>query len=274
MACYHPIKGYMSFRGDKRKFIPSKLPPPGEPVMQVPCGQCIGCRLDKSREWALRMVHELKFHNKACFITLTYAKEPKNGTLVKKDYQDFMKRLRKKYPGRRISYFHCGEYGEVCESCGKSFPYHNTQNKIYNGCTNWLPTIGRPHYHAILYGVDFSKKKKLPNGTEIEVGLELHKRTRAGNEIYKSKELEKIWGHGFCTIGSVTFESCAYVSRYVTKKMNGKKADEHYKRYELTEGGKIQSFQLLPEYATMSRNPAIGLRWLQVFASDIYPIRS
>jgi hypothetical protein len=221
------------------------------------------------------MVHELRYHDKACFITLTYNNEnlPEDKSLDKKHFQKFMKRLRKHFEPRRISFYHCGEYGEVCSNCGDSYPVHNPRHKKYTGCTSFLKTLGRPHYHAILYGVDFSRKKTLKNGEEMEVGLKLHKKTRAGNFIYTSKELDKLWGKGFCTIGDVTFESCAYVSRYVTKKINGAKKDEHYKRMETNPetGEIIKDFQLLPEYATMSRNPAIGLRYLMEFSSDIYP---
>lgn len=78
-------------------------------------------------------MHEAQLHSDNCFLTLTYADEflPDGGTLVKKDFQNFMKRLRKRNPGKRISYYHCGEYGE---------------------------TTRRPHYHACLFNHDFGDK--------------------------------------------------------------------------------------------------------------------
>lgn len=92
-----------------------------------PCGQCIACRLNKVRDWTIRLMHEKKMHDKAVFLTLTYAPEhlPENGTLVKEDLQLFMKRLRK-HVGK-VRFFACGEYGEQYQ---------------------------RPHYHLIIFGID------------------------------------------------------------------------------------------------------------------------
>lgn len=184
----------------------------------VPCGRCIGCRLEKSRQWAIRCMHESEEYKENSYITLTYNenKVPSDNSVNVVHFQKFMKRLRK-HTGKKIRYFHCGEYGDQ---------------------------LGRPHYHAILFNLDFEDK-------------ELY-RVDNGYRIYTSKMLEKIWGKGFCTIGEVTFESCAYVARYVIKKINGEKAESHYK-------GKS------PEYITMSRRPGIGKKWLDKYISDVYP---
>lgn len=261
MPCIRPLKGYkaedggITFNIKKSKF--------GE-HLEVPCGQCWQCRLEHSRQWAIRMVHELANHNEACFITLTYNNEnlPKNNTLVKKDFQNFMKRLRKKYSNRRISYYHCGEYGQVCNNCGDSYPLHQNYHKNYNGCKHWSPSLGRPHYHAILYGIDFNHD------------IQPWKQSKAGATIYKSKTLDQIWKKGFTSIGDVTFESCAYVARYVTKKITGEKALSHYEKPISIDKdtGEIKSaLWLQPEYATMSRNPAIGKIHYEQYQSDIYP---
>nr|WAE43860.1 MAG: replication initiator protein [Microviridae sp.] len=94
----------------------------------VPCGHCVACRTARSREWAVRIMHELKYWDKSCFITLTYDWKnlPKDHGLCKKDLQDFWKRLRKHEKGVKIRYFACGEYGEERH---------------------------RPHYHAIVLGL-------------------------------------------------------------------------------------------------------------------------
>lgn len=94
----------------------------------VPCGRCIGCRIARTREWAIRCLHEASLHEKNCFLTLTYSPDflPCSGSLVKKDLQNFLKRLRFQLGNRKIKMFGCGEYGS------KSF---------------------RPHYHLILFGV-------------------------------------------------------------------------------------------------------------------------
>jgi len=195
----------------------------------VPCGQCVGCRLERSRQWAVRCVQEAQLHEENCFITLTYSDKnlPAGGTLVKKHFQDFMKRLRRFMDGERISFFHCGEYGEKSR---------------------------RPHYHALIFGMDWPDKQ-------------VYKRSPRG-DVYTSKALERLWGWGFCTTGALTFESAAYCARYVMKKVTGDLARAHYERVD-PETGEIT--QLVPEYVTMSLKPAIGLEWLRRFEGDVYP---
>lgn len=167
-------------------------------------------------------------HQEACFITLTYSDEclPRPATLVKSHFQKFIRALRKQYSDRRISYFMCGEYGE------ENF---------------------RPHYHAVLFGVDF------------EDVIVLRKRHR-GKLARTSKILERLWPHGFNSVGEVSVESCRYVASYCLKKVTGVKADEHYKRID-PETGEV--FWLLPEYAAMSLRPAIGKRWFEEFGCDV-----
>jgi hypothetical protein len=67
-----------------------------------------------------------------------------------------------------------------------------------------------------------------------------------------------LWRYGFSTIGDVTFESSAYVARYITKKINGDMAADHYGDKE-------------PEYITMSRRPGIAYDWFKQFKDDVYP---
>lgn len=156
--------------------------------MHVPCGQCIGCRLDHSRQWALRCLHEAKEHESNCFLTLTYDDDhlPLDHSLNKTHFQSFMKHLRHAVSPTKIRFFHCGEYGEK---------------------------LSRPHYHALIFGYDFPDKVLLKQGK---------------NPLYTSPELSKIWKRGFSTIGEVTFDSAAYVARYATKKINGKGKTDHY----------------------------------------------
>lgn len=102
MPCFSPLYGYKSSRlseNGKRQIVFKRQQGLVDlPVMTVPCGACIGCRIDRSRSWALRCVHESKMHDANCFITLTYNDEnkPYGGSLDKTDLQKFLKRLRKK----------------------------------------------------------------------------------------------------------------------------------------------------------------------------------
>lgn len=223
MPCYKPLEGYAKIGGG---ITFNKKASNGSP-MKVPCGQCIGCRLDYSRDWAVRCMHEAKMHTENCFITLTYSPEhlPANGTLVKEHFQKFIRSLRKR-TGKKIRYFHCGEYGEK---------------------------TSRPHYHAILFGFDFPDKKLFC--------------IRGKNKVYLSKLLNDTWGYGLTEIGSATWESAAYVARYMLKKHKGASADEHYSRIDKSSGEVIR---IQEEYTTMSTSPGIGFSWYLRFSSDIW----
>ena len=110
MPCYRPLTGY---RSDEGRFKPY---PTGSSTdyVEVPCGYCVGCRIDRARDWKVRMYHESQMHDSNAYITLTYDDKylPRNGTLVLSHFQKFMKRLRKHY-GANIRFFHAGEYGEI-----------------------------------------------------------------------------------------------------------------------------------------------------------------
>lgn len=167
-------------------------------VVYAPCGQCMACRLNYGKLWSIRMMEELKKHDKACFATLTYDGEHYEdlidyqgiGRLCKRDLQLFWKRLRKK---RKIRYFACGEYGDK---------------------------FGRPHYHAIIYGVS-------PDEEQF---------------------IQDLWPLGHVKLGNVTEDSCAYVAKYMTKKLRGKSLEA-----KLSEDPDFQN-----EFVLMSRRPGIG----------------
>lgn len=233
MACFKPLKGYRSrVKSENGKYpvvFNSRLGNYDQP-MDVPCGQCIGCRLERSRQWAVRLIHEKQMHEQSCFLTLTYDPKnlPEHGSLRPKDFQDFMKRLRRWLKHKKIRYYHCGEYGE------ETF---------------------RPHYHAILFGYDFADKQLLYT-------------TKRGDKVYTSAKLDERWGLGQCSIGEVTFESAAYVARYVTKKITGAKADDHYGVIINKETGEVTP-RRIPEYTTMSN--ALGKSWFNKYTGDVFP---
>lgn len=251
MACYHPVRGWLSKvvnPSGKRSIVYNRKESLGDEFEVIhPCGQCIGCRLARSSAWATRCMHEASLYENNCFITLTYSPEscPKDMSLRVKHFQDFMKRLRKKYvpvcpydkddPNRaawlkkhQIRYYMCGEYGDL---------------------TN------RPHYHAILFNHEFSDKYHFKN-------------SKTGFPVYRSPSLEKLWDYGMSEIGSVTFESAAYVARYIMKKVTGDAADFHYE-YLNPDTGEIS--WRIPEYTTMSRRPGIAKEWYDKFYKDVYP---
>jgi hypothetical protein len=245
MSCYHPMNAVVlgvdpETHKKKLRFLGQDVLGsvlyPGKEIIQVPCGQCIGCRIDRSRQWANRCMLELQYHDSAYFATLTYDDfhvpkayyaDPDTGeahqslTLCKRDFQLWMKRLRKKFGEDKIRFFACGEYG---------------------GSTR------RPHYHAILFGLhldDLVKYKTVKEGDGYYT-------------YYNSESFQSTWPFGFAVIGQVTWESCAYVARYVTKKLTGEQADFY------------QKFNLVPEFSDMSRRPGIARQYYDEHGGDIY----
>lgn len=231
MSCYHPMIGIPQPSGsykivsskDSEFFKWVRKQNPGS--ILVPCGRCIGCRLEYSRSWADRMMLELETAGKAVFITLTYNNEhvpiamlgeddvPVSFTLWKKDFQDFMKRLRRHFDPVKLRFYASGEYGE------------NTF---------------RPHYHAIIFGIGLDDFNDLiPKG-----------KNELGQIYYISKTLEDIWSNGFGMICDVSWNTCAYVSRYVTKKVYG------------FDGKAFEFLNVVPEFSLMSRKPGIGRQYL------------
>lgn len=240
MPCFHPLTAYQSSDGSI-SFTERKG---GDVVrsLSLPCGQCVGCRLERSRQWAMRCMHEASLYSRNCFITLTYNNEhlPSDKSLQYPDFQKFMKRLRKRFNGvdrsanpdskdqYPIRFYMCGEYGE---------------------------TFGRPHYHACLFNFDFPDKT-------------LYRRSPSGSLIYRSKALEELWPFGFSSIGEVNFNSAAYVARYIMKKVTGHRSEEYYRSVDPDTGEIINR---VPEFNKMSLKPGIGADWLARYKTDVYP---
>lgn len=188
MACFKPLQAYQTASGS---VVFQELSRHGDFVrsLSLACGQCVGCRLERSRQWAVRCVHESQLHERNAFVTLTYAPAslPPGGSLLYRDFQLFMKRLRK-HARRPVRFFCCGEYG---------------------------PMLARPHFHACLFGFDFDDKVFFKKG-----GL--------NSDIHTSETLARLWPSGFATVGAVCFESAAYAARYIVDKITGDLAPAHY----------------------------------------------
>lgn len=224
MSCFYPVTAYRLENGQVSFNEKGKI----KQTLTLPCGGCIGCRLEKSRQWAVRCIHEAQMHKKNCFITLTYNEENHAHSLVYQHFQRFMRRYRKEFPNHKIRFYMAGEYGD--------------QN-------------GRPHFHACIFGHDFDDKvpfQKLPSGSII----------------YTSKTLERLWPFGYSSTGELTFESAAYVARYILKKQTGKNADEHYQSCDARTG---ELRPITPEFNRMSLKPGIGATWFDRYKNDIYP---
>lgn len=193
MPCFSPLQAYRTYSDVKgKKILWGRDNLDGYEAhksIDIPCGQCIGCRLERSRQWACRLMAEAECHEKTSFLTLTYKEMPLNCSLNNVDFTLFMKRLRRFYEPAKLRFFQCGEYGER---------HH------------------RPHHHCILYGQDFGDDRLV------------HETSQSGLPQFTSKILDDLWGLGQCTIGDVTFESAAYVARYALKKVSGVRKESHY----------------------------------------------
>lgn len=234
-SCAKPLKG---FRGSDGliKFARSNDAYVDRPIT-VSCGQCIFCRLERSRQWAVRMIHEAEINKQegkeSSFLTLTYDNEhlPSDGGIDYEHWRSFYKRCSAK--GLSFRYFHCGEYGD-----------------------KYL----RPHYHAAIFGTNWDSDREPVDG---DTGL------------YCSPTLTELWGKGNVMIGDLTFESAAYIARYVTKKVTGKGAEAEnaigFKPYERVDASTGEVLEVRPEYCTMSRRPGIGQRWIERYHTDVYP---
>ncbi len=227
MPCFTPLHGWRAAKvgpSGKRGIVFEASKGLSEFRMLVPCGKCVGCLLERSRQWAMRCVHESSQFDFNCSLTLTFddLHLPLTGSVCVRDVQLFMKRLRKRVG--KVRFFSCGEYGDK---------------------------FNRPHYHLILFGYDFPDKV-------------FAKTSRCGKfRLYSSQILEEVWGNGMCLIGDVSFESCAYVARYILKKRSGGLNE----RIDL-ETGNVE--EMAREFVTMSRRPGIGSRWFDEFGEECY----
>lgn len=190
--CNCPIIGYRHphelTKNGKQKIV-FKEPYPQAPKLELPCGRCIACRLEKTRQWGMRAEHEAKFHDENCFLTLTYNPEhlpplfDDDGCahVAKRPLQLFIKRLRKSIPHLRIKYIASGELGE------------NYDN---------------PHYHICIFGY-------MPPDSQLLYN-------RDGHNYYISKSISMLWQYGFHTITDLNFQTARYTAKYAIKKQLGK----------------------------------------------------
>lgn len=208
MPCYTPRKAYLGPGG--RPYFTEREG--DDRPIQLPCGSCIGCRGRRAEDWTVRCVHELEvpppgYAQVGSFVTLTYsdAHLPEDGGLQVRDLQLLWKRLRNE--GLKFRYFACGEYGE----------------------TNF-----RPHYHAIVFGVDFNQSQAA---------------------------LQEAWGKGFVSVGKASYASAKYVAKYAVKSSGAARAWVNPRTGE---------FVRRP-FLTMSRKPGIGSAWFARYKGDVFP---
>ncbi|QIR82348.1 replication initiator protein [Chicken microvirus mg7_14] len=184
-----------------------------------PCGKCLGCKLDYARMWALRGILELQLHTKSCFITLTYDNEHLP-------------------PAKSL---HKPDVQKFWKSLRKKIAPVKLR---YLECGEYGEKNGRPHYHAIVFGWQ-------PNDL-------VYHSTRRGIPNYTSATVFDCWKRGHIVVGAVSYNSIAYVARYILKKQVGVGAEEFYGVRR-------------PEYFHMSNKPGIAHDWIAKYNSSVYP---
>lgn len=229
MSCVKPL---IAFRGVGGAIVFDKNKSLSRTSFMLPCGRCIGCRMEYARQWGIRCLHEKKMWPSSCYVTLTYNDEflPTAGSLSLRDVQLFMKRLRKWREPSTVRFFLGAEYGE---------------------------TNGRPHYHALLFNVEFPD-------------LILIGKNARGEPLYTSQKLVDLWSTdgrsmGHVSIGEITFDSAVYCAKYALKRVNGDRADDHYTVYDADGVCHRRS----SEFAVMSRRPGIGATYYDRYGSEV-----
>jgi len=224
MPCYQPLFGWYCLDGEERgKVIFQRQPGIMYVETPLPCGQCLGCRMEQARQWAIRCCQEAEMHDDNCMVTLTYddANLPDDGGLRPEHPTLWLKKLRRKFPEKKIRYFLAGEYGDK---------------------------LSRPHYHVLLFGIDFAN--------DIDYNV---KDTRP-----PQSDLQETWTHGYVNVAPLTYETAAYVARYCLKKQKS----------EMSYCDKSTGVILHREYTRMSRGrgkvTGIGSKWISSFEHDTY----
>lgn len=287
MACYHPLKGFpygetssgrtnyviTSSRVDhieidgkgniikafKRGVGPnSRLCISGSSAIEIPCGQCIGCRLDHSNEFATRCLLEMKEHKQNCFITLTYDekhvpefwhcrlcdhKENVSLGLVPDHMSQFMKALRNKVNLRPKDKWIKNSNGKITKYWRKGIDPEFTEIKFY-GCGEYGDRNARPHFHIMLFG--YMPDDLIPASDYNDKFVDI---SEQGYNYYVSPTLNKIWKKGAVLVTEASWETAAYTARYVMKKLKGF-ASEFY-----------ATNCIEPEFVRMSQG--LGLKWFE-----------
>lgn len=238
------------------------------PHIKLPCRQCIGCRLETSRTWATRCVHETKSHQFNTWITLTYTDEhlPKKyntgiihpvtkrpiyaGSLDPLIIPRYIRKLRKSclLPQTKIN------RNEIILLQSNPFKIIRAPILRYYYGAEYGEKYARPHYHICLFGISFQDTKLIQT-------------TPQGFKLYESETAKKYWPYGNHMIGELNFETAAYTARYIMKKITGQKQKKHYEKIDADTG---EIIIINPEFNEMSRDPGIGKKHYEKYKKDIY----
>lgn len=232
MSCFHPLEAFANPKGGKPFF--SRPSGHSGRVLSLPCGQCIGCRLDRCCDWSARITHEALFWESNWFLTWTFGDGhyPPDGCVRREVIQDSFKRLRERakrrglLEGPGLRKFYNAEYGSQTQ---------------------------RAHYHAIVFGL------KLPD-------LVVWKNNERGERLWTSAFLDEAWGFGRVMVGAVTPTSAAYVAGYCLRDTSAK-----HSPYGFVDVDTGEFRERVAPFVGMSRRPGIGRGFFDKFRGDVFP---
>lgn len=247
MACFSPLTAYRTADGPMTFSAHEGV---AGRRLQLRCGQCIGCRSDDARDWMHRIMHEASLHERNAFVTVTFdddhlaedrSLDPRGpDSRISKFVRKVQRHARKH--GRAARYYHVAEYGE-----------------------KYL----RPHHHVIFFGENFQDDRRLFDTND------------QGDPYWRSPTLDRLWEEGLAIIAPVTEETAAYCARYCMKKRHPSTSvdpkvraqqealwKERYTRIDKDTG---ETWEVEPEYRTMSNRPGIGGSWLDKYIGEVYP---
>lgn len=221
VSCNSPLRAFQAIDG--RVFFDESHRNQSVRSIRLPCGRCMACRLQRSQAWAIRCMHEAQLHPVNSFVTLTYrpADLPSMLRFNYHHFRLFIRRTRRTLGPTR--FFMCGEFGND----------------------------GRPHFHAILFGVGFADRVRWKQSGD--------------GYVYRSKMLESLWPYGFSTVGDVTVESAQYVARYIFKKELGTGKS----RREILDPTTGEILERDHEFCRCSLRPGIASDWLRLYWPDV-----
>lgn len=242
---YEEIEEYEKYEKINENFKKNDIP---YEYQKIPCGRCIACRLSQSKDWATRCTLEAKDFEENWFVTLTYDPEHHKELLTDKMANKETGEIFEN-DGTWNGYLKPEHMKKFMKDLRRYYEYHyNHTNIRFFGCGEYGDKFKRPHFHLIIFNLPIKQENIRPK-----------KNTRDGNTLYECDEIEKIWGRGKIVIAHVNWSTCAYVARYVTKKMTGEISGDYY-------ASKGQT----PEFVRMSRKPGIGRKYYEENKKKIY----
>jgi len=235
VSCFRPLQG--SRNPESGEVWIGTDPTRSGRSLELQCGRCIGCMLDRSRAWAVRIMHEAQRYDRSWMATFTYDDKalPEDGSLKYEDFQDMMRRLRERIRSRgRIRFFCSGEYGSIRR---------------------------RPHFHAILFNTQFGDEQELFNGSF---------RSSVAESVWKkgTVQLDDV------TVASAAYVA-GYVVEKATKRSGWARARALIRRKAkagFDVGDALLQIAKEEEFVRMSLKPGIGAHWYERFKGDLFPV--